>query len=87
MQLLHDYVIDERREILDNGIRLQAIGNISRLPEYVLRPLASLIAESAANQGMVLSLALSYGGQESLADAMQKLAQEVATGHARPGGD
>ena len=84
MQLLHDYVIDERREILDNGIRLQAIGNISRLPEYVLRPLASLIAESAGNQGMVLSLALSYGGRESLADAMQKLAQEVATGQLDP---
>jgi undecaprenyl diphosphate synthase len=84
MQLLHDYVIDERSEILDNGIRLQAIGNISRLPEYVLRPLSSLIAESAHNQGMVLSLALSYGGRESLADAMQKLAQDAAAGTIDP---
>ncbi len=80
MQLLHDYVIDERSEILDNGIRLQAIGNISRLPQYVLRPLSSLIAESAHNDKMVLSLALSYGGRESLADAMQQLAQDVASG-------
>lgn len=84
MQLLHDYVIDERTEILENGIRLQAIGNISRLPEYVLRPLASLIADSAHNQDMVLSLALSYGGQESLADAMQKLAHEAAEGTLDP---
>ena len=84
MQLLHDYVIDERTEILENGIRLQAIGNISRLPEYVLRPLSSLIAESAHNQDMVLSLALSYGGQESLADAMQKLAHEAAEGTLDP---
>ncbi len=84
MQLLHDYVIDERTEILENGIRLQAIGNISRLPEYVLRPLSSLIAESAHNQDMVLSLALSYGGQESLADAMQKLARDAAQGTLDP---
>lgn len=84
MQLLHDYVIDERTEILENGIRLQAIGNISRLPEYVLRPLSSLIADSAHNQDMVLSLALSYGGQESLADAMQKLAHEAAEGRLDP---
>lgn len=84
MQLLHDYVIDERTEILENGIRLQAIGNISRLPEYVLRPLSSLIAESAHNQDMVLSLALSYGGQESLADAMQKLARDAAQGSLDP---
>ena len=80
MQLLHDYVIDERSEILENGIRLQAIGNISRLPEYVRNPLSSLIEESAHNRKMVLSLALSYGGRESLADAMQKLAQDVAAG-------
>lgn len=84
MQLLHDYVIEERTEILENGIRLQAIGNISRLPAYVLHPLSSLIAESAHNQDMVLSLALSYGGQESLADAMKKLAHDVAQGSLDP---
>jgi undecaprenyl diphosphate synthase len=35
MQLLRDYVIDERDEIMDNGIRLIAIGDVDRLPDFV----------------------------------------------------
>ena len=35
MQLLRDYVIDERDEIMENDIRLIAIGDIDRLPEFV----------------------------------------------------
>ena len=45
MQLLYDYVHEEREEILDNGIRLRAIGNILRLPDFVKRPLQQLIAD------------------------------------------
>ena len=37
MQLLRDYVIDERAEIMDNGIRLIAIGDVDRLPDFVTR--------------------------------------------------
>lgn len=80
MQLLHDYVIDERREILDNGIRLRAMGNISRLPEFVLRPLLRLEQESAHNQGMTLVLALSYGGRESLTEAVARLCRDAQEG-------
>ena len=35
MQLLRDYVIDERDEIMDNDIRLIAIGDVDRLPDFV----------------------------------------------------
>ena len=84
MQLLHDYVVDERSEILENGIRLRTIGNITRLPAFVRRPLESLIAESAHQTGMTLSLALSYGGRESITDAARSLLHAVAEGHLRP---
>ena len=39
MQLLRDFLIDERAEILDNGIRLEALGDIERLPPLVRDPL------------------------------------------------
>ena len=84
MQLLHDYVVDERSEILDNGIRLRTIGNTTRLPAFVRRPLEALIADSAHQRGMTLSLALSYGGRESIADAARSLLREVAAGRLRP---
>jgi undecaprenyl diphosphate synthase len=84
MQLLRDYVIDERDEIMENDIRLIAIGDIDRLPEFVKGPLDALMAESSKNRGMTLTLALSYGGRESLVQAAQALAGEVARGALRP---
>ena len=64
MQLLRDYLLDERAEIMDNQIRLHAIGDIERLPAFVKDPLDALCADSAHHRGMTLTLALSYGGRE-----------------------
>jgi undecaprenyl diphosphate synthase len=69
MQLLRDYVIEERAEIMDNDIRLTAIGNVDRLPAFVREPLDALMRDSAGNKSMTLCLALSYGGREALVDA------------------
>jgi undecaprenyl diphosphate synthase len=84
MQLLRDYVIDERDEIMDNGIRLVAIGDIDRLPAFVREPLDGLMNASAGNTSMTLCLALSYGGRESIVAAAQTLATEVARGALAP---
>ncbi|MCB9526279.1 MAG: isoprenyl transferase [Myxococcales bacterium] len=84
MQLLHDYVHDERFEILDNGIRLTTIGDVDRLPAWVRRPLQALCDESAGNRGMVLALALSYGGREEVVHSVRRLAAEVAAGRLDP---
>ena len=80
MQLLREFLIDERSEILDNQIRLEAIGDIERLPRTVKEPLDDLRAASAHHRGMVLTLALSYGGRESIARAARALAADVAAG-------
>lgn len=85
MQLLRDYVIDERPEILENGIRLVAIGDVDRLPEFVRGPLDDLIRDSAHNRAMTLCLALSYGGRESLVAATRALCERVRRGELLPG--
>ncbi len=84
MQLLCDYVIEERAEILDNGIRLRTIGNTIRLPDFVRKPLQQLIDDSAHNSGMILSLALSYGGRESIVEAGRAVLSAVQAGTLRP---
>ena len=84
MQLLRDYVIDERAEIMDNGIRLIAIGNVDRLPDFVREPLESLMRDSAGNRAMTLCLALSYGGRESIVETTRALCEMVARGVLRP---
>ncbi|MFH0900998.1 MAG: polyprenyl diphosphate synthase [Pseudomonadota bacterium] len=71
MELLRDYVIGEREEILSNDIRLKTIGHTERLPSWVREPLQSLTRESENNKSMLLCLALSYGGREALTDALR----------------
>src|SRR5438132_1244682 len=66
MDLLRDYLHRERPEIMDNGIRLHAIGELDRLPARVRDPLEELRRDSAGNSDMVLTLALSYGGREEI---------------------
>jgi len=80
MQLLRDYVIEERDEIMDNDIRLIAIGEVDRLPPFAKEPLDALMRDSAGNRGMTLCLALSYGGRESIVTATRDLARAVADG-------
>jgi undecaprenyl diphosphate synthase len=69
MELLRDYLVDERPEIMDNDIRLTTIGDIERLPSMVREPLDALVRDSAGNKSMILCLALSYGGREVIVDA------------------
>jgi undecaprenyl diphosphate synthase len=69
MELLRDFLLDERAEIMDNAIRLTSMGQVHRLPGFVRDPLDALVADSAGNRGMTLCLALSYGGREAIVDA------------------
>ncbi len=83
MQLLREFLLNERDEILENGIRLNAIGNLGRLPALVRAVLDPLRRESEQNGDMVLTLALSYGGREEIAHAARELAKAVAAGRIR----
>jgi undecaprenyl diphosphate synthase len=74
MQLLADYLDSERAEMMENGIRLNAIGDLDRLPSFVGERLARARAETAANRGMTLTLALSYGARQELVAAAQRAA-------------
>jgi len=84
MQLLRDYVLEERAEIMDNGIRLITIGDTGRLPDFVREPLTALVKDSASNPAMTLCLALSYGGREAITAVARTLAQEVREGRLEP---
>jgi undecaprenyl diphosphate synthase len=83
MELLRDYLRDERAEILDNGVRLEALGDVERLPPLVRDPLEELRAVSRSNSKMVLTLALSYGGRESITRAARAAARDIIAGTLR----
>ncbi|MAQ18889.1 MAG: di-trans,poly-cis-decaprenylcistransferase [Sandaracinus sp.] len=80
MELLRDFLISERDELLENGIRLRAVGRVEKLPPRVREILDPLVAETAHLDGMTLTLALSYGGREEILDATRALARRACAG-------
>ncbi len=84
MDLLYDYLERELNEMLKNGIRLMAIGEIERLPKKVQEKLSAVIKATSSNDNMVLNLALSYGGRAEIALAARKIAQKCLEGEIKP---
>jgi undecaprenyl diphosphate synthase len=80
VDLLCECLVSERSELVDNEIRLRAIGRLHKLPPRAQARLRSLIAETAPYDGMTLTLALSYGGREELVDATRELARRARAG-------
>lgn len=83
MNILKSYVLSERRLMMDKGIRLQAIGQIDRLPMYARLPLYKVMKDTQKNTDMVLNLALSYGSRAEIVQAVQSLATKVQRGEMR----
>ncbi len=84
MELLRDYLISERDELMDNGIRLRTVGRIEKLPRMVHDVLAPLMDDTKHNTGMTLTLALSYGGREEIIDAARAVSRQVREGKLEP---
>lgn len=63
MELLKEYLIKEVQEMVQNNIRLRVIGKIEDLPSDVQVVLQETIRKTEQCDGMILSLALSYGGR------------------------
>jgi undecaprenyl diphosphate synthase len=84
MVLLKRYLKSEKKEMLDNNIRLNAIGQIERLPEDVKEVLAESMAITKKNDGMLLNLALSYGGRAEIVRVVQEIAKETREGKVDP---
>jgi len=84
MRLLRRFLVGERDEIMDNNIRLTAVGRIDRLPDDVRRALDRTRELSAGNAGMNLCLALSYGGQQEIVDAMRAIGERIRSGEVEP---
>ena len=83
MVLLKRFLRSELQEMLDNGIRFQAIGRLHKLPNDVQSTLRETAKRTASNRNMVLTLALSYGGRQEVTDAVRKMVQRVEAGEMR----
>lgn len=84
MQLLKQYMIEERATIAKHNLRLSIIGRREEMPEDVLREMDQTVALSTKNTGPRLCLAINYGSRREMVDAVRAIAEEVAAGRLRP---
>jgi undecaprenyl diphosphate synthase len=80
MTLLKKFLESEKKEMLDNNIRLYAIGQIERLPKNVRQVLHNVMALTKKNTGMILNLALSYGGRAEIVKMVKEIAIKAKDG-------
>ena len=80
MTLLKKYIRQETARMMRKNIRYNVIGNRNELPDDVNETLDEAIRKTAANTGMVLTLALSYGGRQELCRAAARMAQDAVDG-------
>jgi undecaprenyl diphosphate synthase len=80
MTLLKKYIQKETARMMRKNIRYNVIGKRSDLPDDVNQTLDTAINETAGNTGMVLTLALSYGGRQELCMAAAKVTRDVVAG-------
>ncbi len=80
MNYFEDFLKKERKTIIERDIRFLITGQMYRLPEKVRKLSASLMEETSKNKGMVLNLAVSYGGRQDIIDAVKKIVQEAQDG-------
>ncbi len=77
MVLLERYLNKELKTMMENGIRLRAIGQIDRLQKSVAKLVHKVEEETKNNHEMDLVLALSYGGRAEIVDAIKKVYQDL----------
>ncbi len=82
--LLRRFLIHERDLLMEQKVRLTMIGRRDGLPDVVLHELDKTIELTAENNGMVLCLAVNYGGRTELVDATRRIASLVAAGKLVP---
>ena len=84
MKLLIRFLKDKEKELLDQNIKLQAIGRLHRLSEKCLKQLHRTIEATSHCTGTTLILALSYGAREEIVDGIKSIVHHVQEGHIDP---
>ncbi|MFA7382999.1 MAG: isoprenyl transferase [Desulfurivibrionaceae bacterium] len=84
MGLLKTFLESELATMVHNNVSLRCLGEKNRIPSEVREILNRVIFETADNSGLILNLALSYGGRSEITQAVQAIAQKCLAGTLSP---
>lgn len=80
MELLSRYLTNEIDEFKENNVQVRFIGSRDGLPEVVKQKMIHAVEETKNNTGIILNLAINYGGQAEILHAVKRIAEEAAQG-------
>lgn len=84
MELLVATINKETQTLMENGVRLNTIGDLNQLPARCVRQLEETMEKTAANTKCTLTLALSYSSRWEIVEAARKLAGKCLAGEIKP---
>ena len=81
LRLFKEYLEEALRDFMDENVRVRFIGDVSAFPAELRTLIQEVEEASACKTGMVLNLAMNYGGRAEITRAAKRVAQEVASGN------
>ncbi|MDG4476876.1 isoprenyl transferase [Thiovibrio frasassiensis] len=84
MGLLKSFLESELTTMVQNNVSLRCLGQKDRIPTEVRKVMDRVIRETANNSGLILNLALSYGGRSEITQAVQEIARKCQDGTLNP---
>ncbi len=84
MSLLEEYIQREADELHRQGVRVQMLGELSRLAPAAKAAVDRVVAQTAGNTKLTLNLFISYGSRAELTRAARLIAEDVAAGRLKP---
>ncbi len=80
MSLLKEFLSNAETELSGTNVRIKIIGDISVLSEELQREIARVEKMTENNTGLVLNIALNYGGRDEIVHAVREIGKEIAEG-------
>ncbi|WP_077615109.1 isoprenyl transferase [Caenibacillus caldisaponilyticus] len=84
MRLPEQFLSSYLKELVEKNVQVRVMGDIERLPAHTRRAVDKAMADTAANDGMVLNFALNYGSRHEITEAVRRLAIDVREGRKDP---
>lgn len=84
MQLLVTTINKQIEKLIRQNVRIRTIGDIEKLPSLARSAMKSAVSRTKNNTGLILNVALSYGGRQEIIGAVRKLARQVKSGNLDP---
>jgi len=84
MRLLRTYVVRQEAAMIENGVRLHTIGDLTRLPSEVRRAIEQVKWNTRSGDGIDLILALNYGSRDEMCRALKEITRDCMQGKLDP---